>query len=131
MKPREVEGNVVEVHTPKIETAVPQAYTHQGYTYYLGGKSIHVCTQLCTHVYTTVYTRVHYIALGMNAAELSRTFAPRANDKHSRGIDKDSLRHEIPPQEPKGGEYPKRPCVIPEEAGKSGLAISPFLRIFV
>ena len=45
--------------------------------YYLGGESIHVCTQLYTHVYTTVYTRVHYIALGMNAAELSRTFAPQ------------------------------------------------------
>ena len=107
MKSREVEGNVVEVHTPKIETAVPQAYTHQGYTYYLGGKSIHVCIQLYTHVYTTVYTRVHYIALGMNAAELSRTFVPRANDKHCRGIDKGSLRHEIIPPRAKGRRIPK------------------------
>jgi len=49
-----------------------------------------VCTQLYTHVYTIVYTRVHYIALGMNAAELSRTFIPWANDKHSRDIDKGS-----------------------------------------
>ena len=38
-------------------------------TYYLGGKSVHVCTQQYTHVYTTVYTRVHYLALSMSSVE--------------------------------------------------------------
>ena len=42
------------------------------YTYYLGGMSIHMCTQLYTHVYTTVYTRVHYLALSMSPEDLSR-----------------------------------------------------------
>ena len=42
------------------------------YGCYLGGKSVHVCTQLYTHVYTFVYTRVHNIALGMSSVGLSR-----------------------------------------------------------
>ena len=37
------------------------------YGCYLGGKSVHVFTQLYTHVYTFVYTRVHNIALGMSS----------------------------------------------------------------
>ena len=40
-------------------------------TSYLGGMSIHVCTQLYTHVYTTVYTRVHYIALSISSVGLT------------------------------------------------------------
>ena len=47
------------------------------YTYYLGGKSIHVCTHQCTHVYTTVYTRVHYLALSISSEGLSSGYIPR------------------------------------------------------
>ena len=49
-------------------------YTPDGSTYasYLGGMSVHVCTQLYTHVYTTVYTRVHYHALSITPKDLSR-----------------------------------------------------------
>ena len=43
----------------------------QANTSYLGGMSIHVCTQLYTHVYTTVYTRVHYIALSISSVGLA------------------------------------------------------------
>gem|GEM_PF-2869080 len=44
--------------------------TEQVYTYYLEGRSVHVCTLLYTHVYTTVYTRVHNLALSMSSIEL-------------------------------------------------------------
>ena len=40
-------------------------------TSYLGGMSIHVCTQLYTHVYTTVYTRVHKCALSIFSVGLA------------------------------------------------------------
>ena len=41
-------------------------------TFYLGGMSVHVCTQLYTHVYTTVYTRVHKCALSISSVGLAR-----------------------------------------------------------
>ncbi len=44
--------------------------TEQAYTYYLEGRSVHVCTLLYTHVYTTVYTRVHNLALSMSSVGL-------------------------------------------------------------
>ena len=40
-------------------------------TSYLGGMSVHVCTQLYTHVYTTVYTRVHKCALSISSVGLA------------------------------------------------------------
>ena len=45
MKSLQCESNVVKERTPKIEVSVPYLETYPAYTYYLGGVSIHVCTQ--------------------------------------------------------------------------------------
>ena len=45
MKLLEVEGKVIGEPTPKIEVSVPLSVTEQVYTYYLEGRSVHVCTQ--------------------------------------------------------------------------------------
>ena len=50
MKTVGVEDKVVPEHTPRqehtywIETSLSEGYPHRVYTYYLRGKSVHVCT---------------------------------------------------------------------------------------
>ena len=55
---------------------------------YLGGMSVHACTQLYTHVYTTVYTRVHSFALSISPTEPSTIPFPGL----SRGTARDMVR---------------------------------------
>ena len=55
---------------------------------YLGGMSVHACTQLYTHMYTTVYTRVHSFALSISPTEPSTIPFPGL----SRGTARDMVR---------------------------------------
>ena len=73
MKSLYCEGKVVKEHTPEIEDRSIYILVSicQVNTSYLGGMSVHVCTQLYTHVYTTVYTRVHKCALSISSVGLA------------------------------------------------------------
>ena len=57
---------------------MPEVSPYQAYTYYLRGKSVHVCIPQYTHLYTSVYTRVHYLALSMCSVGLSLVPIPHS-----------------------------------------------------
>ena len=71
MKSLSCEGKVVKGVYAEDRSIYVLVQICQANISYLGGMSIHVCTQLYTHVYTVVYTRVHKCALSIFSVGLA------------------------------------------------------------